>query len=143
MSRLFTAADDKRLIKSSSTESDELFLVLTMFHEGRYNPDEASTRTTSAASTAHREISSVYRRIEWTTAGDPSEILSLNNSVPLFIVEGSDILVKVHAAALKPTNWKQMQGWLRLMIPKIKVHGSDIAGTVKLVKDLGADEVVD
>ena len=52
MGRLFTAADDKRLIKSSSTESDELFLVLTMFHEGPYNPDEASTRTTSAASTA-------------------------------------------------------------------------------------------
>ncbi|KAF9120788.1 NADPh quinone reductase [Mortierella sp. 14UC] len=76
-----------------------------------------------------------YKSIQWTTPSlDPKEILSLNTSTPLPNVTGSNILVKVHAAALNPVDWKLMRGGVpRLLMPKIKVPGLDISGTVVAV----------
>ncbi|KAF9951852.1 NADPh quinone reductase [Mortierella alpina] len=72
------------------------------------------------------------RSIQWTNPGKPAEVLSLNDSAPVPTVSGSDILVKVHAAALNPVDWKLMRGGIvpRLLMPKIKVPGMDVAGTV-------------
>ncbi|KAF9573109.1 hypothetical protein EC968_008958 [Mortierella alpina] len=72
------------------------------------------------------------RTIQWTNPGKPSEALTLNTSAPVPTVSGSDVLVKVHAAALNPVDWKLMRGGIvpRLLMPKIKVPGMDVAGTV-------------
>ncbi|KAF9951854.1 NADPh quinone reductase [Mortierella alpina] len=70
-------------------------------------------------------------RIQWTTVGSPSEVLHLNDSAPVPTISGSKVLVKVHAAALNPIDIKLMKGFLpRLLMPSVKVPGSDIAGTV-------------
>ncbi|KAF9095433.1 hypothetical protein BGX23_000486 [Mortierella sp. AD031] len=75
------------------------------------------------------------KAVEWTTpAPTPKEALSFNESAPLPTVTGSNILVKVHAAALNPVDWKLMKGGIpRLLMPKIKVPGLDIAGTIVAV----------
>ncbi|KAG0207809.1 hypothetical protein BGX28_001055 [Mortierella sp. GBA30] len=74
------------------------------------------------------------KSIQWTTAGDPSEILSLNDSapVPIAAVTGSNILLKVHAAALNPVDWKLMRSGVvpSLLMPKVRVPCMDVAGTV-------------
>ncbi|KAF9278963.1 hypothetical protein BGZ68_008213 [Mortierella alpina] len=70
-------------------------------------------------------------RIQWTTVGNPSDVLHLNDSAPVPTVSGSNVLVKVHAAALNPIDTKLMQGFLpHLMMPTIRVPALDIAGTV-------------
>ncbi|KAF9963776.1 hypothetical protein BGZ70_007191 [Mortierella alpina] len=69
--------------------------------------------------------------IQWTTVGNPSDILHLNDSAPVPTVSGSKVLVRVHAAALNPIDTKLMQGFPpRLLMPAIKVPGLDIAGTI-------------
>ncbi|KAF9905408.1 NADPh quinone reductase [Linnemannia zychae] len=93
-----------------------------------------------------------FKSIQWTTpSSDHKEILSLNAATPLPTLTGSNVLVKVHAAALNPVDWKLMRGGVpRLLMPKIKVPGLDISGTVvavgpKVKKEGGfkiGDEVV-
>ncbi|KAG0249037.1 hypothetical protein BG011_009638 [Mortierella polycephala] len=76
-------------------------------------------------------LPSTFKSIQWTVAGTPSETLSLNESTPLPPVTGSNILVKVHAAALNPVDWKLMRGGVPLLVmPKVRVLGMDVAGTV-------------
>ncbi|KAF8976914.1 hypothetical protein BGZ46_007839 [Entomortierella lignicola] len=71
------------------------------------------------------------KSIQYTSIGLPSDILSFNESTPLPTVTGSNVLVKVHAAALNPVDWKLMKGGFpHLVMPKIKVPSLDIAGTV-------------
>ncbi|KAF9943353.1 hypothetical protein BGZ67_000032 [Mortierella alpina] len=72
------------------------------------------------------------RSFHWTNPGKPAEVLSLDDSAPVPAISGSDVLVKVHAAALNPVDWKLMRGGIvpRLLMPKVKVPGMDIAGTV-------------
>ncbi|CAO3570818.1 unnamed protein product [Mortierella alpina] len=70
-------------------------------------------------------------RIQWTTVGNPSDILHLNDSAPVPTVSGSKVLIKVHAVALNPIDTKLMQGFPpRFLMPAIKVPGLDIAGTI-------------
>ena len=71
------------------------------------------------------------KSFQWTTTGTPSEVISLNEEVPLPAVTGSKILIKVHASALNPADWKFMEGGIALLLmPKVRVPGMDIAGTV-------------
>ncbi|KAF9573111.1 NADPh quinone reductase [Mortierella alpina] len=70
-------------------------------------------------------------RIQWTTVGNPADVLHLNDSAPVPTVSGSQVLIKVHAVALNPIDTKLMQGFpVRLTMPSVKVPGLDIAGTV-------------
>ncbi|KAF8926850.1 NADPh quinone reductase [Dissophora ornata] len=72
-----------------------------------------------------------FKSIQWTTAGSPSEALSMNEETPLPAVTGSKILIKVHASALNPVDWKLMLGGVtELLMPKIRVPCLDISGTV-------------
>ncbi|KAF9164959.1 hypothetical protein BGX21_000734 [Mortierella sp. AD011] len=71
------------------------------------------------------------KAIQYTAPGKPADIFSFNETVPLPTVTGSNILVKVHASALNPVDWKLMKGGLpRFLMPKIKVPCLDISGTV-------------
>ncbi|KAG0241603.1 hypothetical protein BGX31_001036 [Mortierella sp. GBA43] len=79
-------------------------------------------------------LPATIKSVQWTTIGKPADILSLNEAAPLPKVTGSNILVKVHAAALNPVDWKLMKGGIpRFLMPSIKVPGLDIAGTVVAV----------
>ncbi|KAG0369330.1 NADPh quinone reductase [Mortierella sp. AD032] len=84
-------------------------------------------------STSH--LPQTFKSIQWTTPSlNIQEILSLNTSTSLPTLTGSNILVKVHAAALNPVDWKLMRGGVpRLLMPKIKVPGLDISGTIVAV----------
>ncbi|KAF9919464.1 hypothetical protein FBU30_010985 [Linnemannia zychae] len=75
------------------------------------------------------------KAVQWTTpAPTPQEALSFNESAPIPTATGANILVKVHAAALNPVDWKLMRGGIpRLLMPKVKVPGLDISGTVVAV----------
>ncbi|KAF9101432.1 hypothetical protein BGX27_011486 [Mortierella sp. AM989] len=71
------------------------------------------------------------KSVQYTSSGKPSEVLSFNEAAPLPTVTGSNVLVKVHATALNPVDWKLMKGGLpRLIMPKINVPCLDISGTV-------------
>ncbi|KAF9923241.1 hypothetical protein BGZ65_009006 [Modicella reniformis] len=77
-------------------------------------------------------LPTTIKSIEWTTIGQPSDILSFNEAAPLPNVTGSNILVRVHATALNPVDWKMMKmgGIPSLLMPNIKVPCLDISGTV-------------
>ncbi|KAF9919012.1 hypothetical protein BX616_002981 [Lobosporangium transversale] len=76
-------------------------------------------------------LPSLIKSFQWTTVGKPSEILTFNEAAPLPHVSGSNILVKVHATALNPVDWKLMKGGLpQLLMPKLKVPCLDISGEV-------------
>ncbi|KAF9435533.1 hypothetical protein BGZ76_006095 [Entomortierella beljakovae] len=76
-------------------------------------------------------LPTTIKAIQYTASGKPNDILSFNESVPLPSVTGSDVLVKVHAAALNPVDWKLMKsGMVRLVMPSTKVPCLDISGTV-------------
>ncbi|KAF9346129.1 hypothetical protein BGX26_002390 [Mortierella sp. AD094] len=71
------------------------------------------------------------KSIQYTAPGKPSDVLSFNEAAPLPTVTGSNVLVKVHASALNPVDWKLMKGGIpRFIMPKIKVPSLDIAGIV-------------
>ncbi|KAK5822240.1 chaperonin 10-like protein [Linnemannia elongata] len=85
--------------------------------------------TTSAPS-----LPATAKSVQWTTVGKPADILSFNEATPLPTVTGSNVLVKVHAAAVNPVDWKLMKGGVpRFLMPSVKVPGVDIAGTVVAV----------
>ncbi|KAF9536926.1 NADPh quinone reductase, partial [Mortierella hygrophila] len=75
------------------------------------------------------------KSVQWTTFYlSPKEAFSFNESASLPTVTGSNVLVKVHAAALNPADWKLMRGGVfRLLLPKIKVPGLDVSGTIAAV----------
>lgn len=80
-------------------------------------------------------LPTTIKSIQWTSIGKPVDILSLNEAAPLPKVTGSNVLIKVHAAALNPVDWKLMKGGVapRLLMPSTKVPGLDVAGTVVAV----------
>lgn len=85
--------------------------------------------TTSAPS-----LPATAKSLQWTLVGKPADVLSLNEVIPLPKITGSNVLVKVHAAAVNPVDWKLMKGGVpRFFMPSIKVPGVDIAGTVVAV----------
>jgi NADPH:quinone reductase-like Zn-dependent oxidoreductase len=77
-------------------------------------------------------LPATIKSFQWTTIGQPSDVLVFNEAAPLPTVTGSNILVKVHAAALNPVDWKLMKGGVvpRLLMPRVKVPCLDISGTV-------------
>ncbi|KAG0290678.1 NADPh quinone reductase [Dissophora globulifera] len=77
-------------------------------------------------------LPTTIKSVQYTAAGTPAEILSINEAAPLPTVTGSNILVKVHAAALNPVDWKLMKGGFvpRFLMPSVKVPALDVAGTV-------------
>lgn len=71
------------------------------------------------------------KAIHWTKIGKPAEILALDEHQPLPTLTGTNILVKVHASALNPVDWKLMKGGVpRFLMPKVKTPGLDISGVV-------------
>ncbi|KAG0359342.1 hypothetical protein BC939DRAFT_503244 [Gamsiella multidivaricata] len=81
--------------------------------------------------TSEPSLPKTIKAIQWITAGKPFEVLSLNESAPLPAVTGANILVKVHASALNPVDWKLMRGGIpHLLMPRVKIPCLDISGTV-------------
>lgn len=71
------------------------------------------------------------KAVHWTNVGKPADILTLDEHQPLPVPTGTNILVKVHASALNPVDWKLMKGGVpRFLMPKVKTPALDISGTV-------------
>lgn len=71
------------------------------------------------------------KAVHWTNIGKPADILTLDEHQPLPVPKGTNILVKVHASALNPVDWKLMKGGVpRFLMPRVKTPGLDISGVV-------------
>ncbi|KAG0029051.1 NADPh quinone reductase [Podila clonocystis] len=69
--------------------------------------------------------------LRWSKVGDPAEILTMDENIPLPVPTGTSILVKMHAASINPVDWKSMKGaFPRFVMPKVKTPGLDISGVV-------------
>ncbi|KAG0045384.1 NADPh quinone reductase [Gryganskiella cystojenkinii] len=77
-------------------------------------------------------LPSTMKAVQWTCPNkNRADQLTFNESAPVPVPTGSQILIKVHASAINPIDWKIMKGgMLWHLLPKYKVPGSDVAGTV-------------
>ncbi|KAF9381362.1 NADPh quinone reductase [Podila verticillata] len=71
------------------------------------------------------------KAFQYTKVGNPADVLTLAENLPLPVPTGSNILIKMNATSINPVDWKAMKGALpRYLMPKIKTPGLDIAGVV-------------
>ncbi|KAG0045388.1 hypothetical protein BGZ83_009405 [Gryganskiella cystojenkinii] len=72
------------------------------------------------------------KAVQWTCPNkNRVDQLTFNESAPVPVPTGSQVLIKVHACAVNPIDWKVMKGGMPWhFMPNIKVPGWDVAGTV-------------
>lgn len=77
------------------------------------------------------DLPQTMKAIHWTKVGNPADILTLDENLPLPVPTGTNILVKMRASSINPVDWKLMKGaFPRFLMPKVKTPGLDISGVV-------------
>ncbi|KAF9974856.1 hypothetical protein BGZ73_001671 [Actinomortierella ambigua] len=83
---------------------------------------------------ANVNLPTTQKAIQYTKFGSPSDVLELNSSAPVPTPGPSEVIIKVHAAALNPVDWKLMKGGVsNFLIPSVMTPGLDVAGTIVAV----------
>lgn len=71
------------------------------------------------------------KALRWSKVGKPADVLTMDENLPLPVLAGSNILVRMHATSINPVDWKAMKGaFPRFQMPTIKTPGLDISGVV-------------
>ncbi|KAF9161553.1 hypothetical protein DFQ27_008313 [Actinomortierella ambigua] len=80
---------------------------------------------------ANVALPSTQKAIQYTKFGNPSDVLELNSSAPVPTPGPNEVIIKVHAAALNPVDWKLMKGGVtNFLLPSVMTPGLDVAGTI-------------
>ncbi|KAG0233702.1 hypothetical protein BGW42_007288 [Actinomortierella wolfii] len=80
------------------------------------------------------KLPTTQRAIQYTRFGNPADVLEMNLSAPVPTPGPNEVVIKVHAAALNPADWKLMTfGLAKFLLPSVVTPGMDVAGTIVAV----------
>jgi len=71
------------------------------------------------------------KAVVYSKFGAPKEILETRADVPVPIVKRNQVLIRVHAAAINPVDWKMAEGYFAMINSRFPfIPGFDVSGVV-------------